>query len=88
MTTRACKRHAGRKGKKKKRLAIYDPTRANIARSVYISGVRMSMRKSAQNRGVLFPLFEKVQVSAVADRDMDVSTLRVTLNILRVFYVR
>lgn len=71
---------------KKKRLAIYDPTRANIARSVYISGVRMSMRKSAQN-GVLFPLFEKVQVSAVADRDMDVSTSRVTLNILRVFYV-
>lgn len=48
----------------------------------------MSMRKSAQNRGVLFPLFEKVQVSAVADRDMDVSTSRVTLNILRVFYVR
>ena len=70
-----------RRGGRKKRLAIYDL-------SLFTYGVRTSMRKTAQNRGVLFPLFEKVQVSAAADRDMDVSTstcTTYTLNILHVF---
>lgn len=69
------------RGGRKKRLAIYDL-------SLFTYGVRTSMRKTAQNRGVLFPLFEKVQVSAAADRDMDVSTstcTTYTLNILHVF---
>ena len=73
------------RGGRKKRLAIYD-----LTRDLFTYGVRTSMRKTAQNRGVLFPffsLFEK-QVSAAADRDMDVSTstcTTYTLNILRVF---
>lgn len=37
--------------------------------------------------GVLFPLFEKVQVAmAVTDRNMDVSTSRSPANVLRCFF--